>query len=150
MRTKGNRFEYVSWSKREFDLPKRSTAHSAGYDLHSPMAFSVKPNETVEISLEIKCDINEGEFLMLVPRSSMGWKGKHIAITNTVGIIDSDYYGNPNNEGEIRARFHNFGDEEVSFEKNDRLLQGIFVKYDVVEGDDATESRFGGLGSTGK
>ena len=145
-----NGFEYLSWSKGDFDLPHRSTASSAGYDFHSPVDFVVKPNDTVEISLEVKCRIKRGEFLMIVPRSSMGWNGKHIAITNTTGIIDSDYYGNEKNEGEIRARFHNFGDTELVVRKNDRLLQGIFVKYDVTEDDDAKESRHGGLGSTGK
>lgn len=145
-----NRFEYVSWSKADFDLPKRSTKNSAGYDLHTPVEFFVEPGDTVEISLEIKCDIEKGEFLMLVPRSSMGWNGNHIAITNTAGIIDSDYYNNPKNEGEIRARFHNFGDETFHANKNDRVLQGIFVKYDVASDDDAQGERLGGLGSTGK
>ena len=145
-----NRFEYVSWSKKDFDLPTRATSRSAGYDFHSPVDFHVEPGDTVEISLEVKCDIKEREFLIIVPRSSMGWKGNHVAITNTAGIIDADYYNNPSNEGEIRARFHNFGDKVFKVNKNDRVLQGIFVKYDMTNDDITSGVREGGLGSTGK
>lgn len=146
-----NKFEYLSNGPRDFDLPHRSTGRSAGYDLHSPVEFWVEPGDTVEVSLEIKCRIKPGEFLMIVPRSSLGFKGtNHIAITNTAGIIDSDYYNNKDNEGVIKARFHNFGPNVFHVQKNDRVLQGIFVKYDTTDDDDATGERIGGLGSTGK
>ena len=146
-----NRFEYLSNGPRDFDLPHRSTGRSAGYDFHSPVEFWVEPGDTVEISLEVKCRIKPGEFLMIVPRSSLGFKGtNHIAITNTAGIIDSDYYNNNDNEGVIKARFHNFGPNVFYVQKNDRVLQGIFVKFDVTDDDDATGERIGGLGSTGK
>lgn len=146
-----NKFEYLSWSKKDFTLPHRATVNSAGYDFHSPVAFTVKPGETVEISLEVKVQIKPGEFLMIVPRSSLGFRGlNHVAITNTTGIIDSDYYNNSDNEGEIKARFHNFGPTDFIVNKDDRVLQGIFIKYDTTCDDNVTENRTGGLGSTGK
>lgn len=146
-----NKFEYVSWSDKDFDLPTRSTKNSAGYDFHSPKMFLVKPGESVEISLEVKVQINSGEFLMIVPRSSLGFKnGNHITITNTVGVIDQDYYNNTQNEGEIRARLHNFGDKDFVVYRNDKLLQGIFVKFDLTEDDLAEGERTGGFGSTGR
>jgi dUTP pyrophosphatase len=146
-----NKFEYVSWSDKDFDLPTRSTKNSAGYDFHSPKMFLVKPGESVEISLEVKVQINSGEFLMIVPRSSLGFKnGNHITITNTVGVIDQDYYNNAQNEGEIRARLHNFGDKDFVVYRNDKLLQGIFVKFDLTADDLAEGERTGGFGSTGR
>lgn len=69
-----NKFEYISKSNEDFDLPQRSTEGSAGYDFRSPQAFSIKPNETIEIGLEVKCQIKKGEVLMLFPRSSLGFK----------------------------------------------------------------------------
>ena len=145
-----NKFEYLSWSAKDFDLPTRATTGSAGYDFHSPVSFVVKPGETVEISLEVKVSINFGEFLLITPRSSLGFKGSnHVSITNTVGVIDSDYYNNEVNEGEIKARFHNFGTEDFVVNKNDRVLQGIFMKYGLTCDDNVSASRTGGFGSSG-
>lgn len=146
-----NKFEYVSWSKREFDLPHRSTAKSAGYDFHSPVDTVIMPGATVRFSLEVKVKLKDWTFLMIPPRSSLGFKDdNYVALTNTIGIIDGDYYNNPKNEGVIELRLHNFGEKPFIINKNDRLVQGIFVKYDITDDDDATAERVGGLGSTGK
>ena len=146
-----NKFEYVKKSKKDFNLPKRGTKHSAGYDFYSPKSFVLNPNETIFISLEVKCKINSDEFLMILPRSSMGFKGtNHITMTNTVGIIDSDYYNNHDNEGCIGLKLHNNGPEPFIVNKNDRLVQGIFLKYDLTSDDSSDTIRVGGYGSTGR
>ena len=146
-----NKFEYVSKSKRDFDLPTRGTKRSAGYDFHSPISFTLQANETIKFSLEVKVQVKEDEVLLIVPRSSLGFKNNnHITLTNTVGVIDADYYNNEDNEGEIFVRLHNFGDTPLTINKNDRLVQGIFVKYDIVEDDKTTTERTGGFGSTGR
>ena len=147
---KQNKFEYLSWSTREFDLPTRATKGSAGYDFHSPRDVVIRPGETVEFSLEVKVQLKDFTFLMIVPRSSLGFKGNnHITLTNTTGIIDSDYYNNPDNEGEIRVKLHNFGTEPFVIHQNDKLVQGIFVNYDITVDDKVEDIRIGGLGSTG-
>lgn len=146
-----NKFEYVSWSFKNFDLPTRATSGSAGYDFHSPMEIKIAPGETVEFSLEVKAQVKPGQFLMIVPRSSLGFKGlNHVALTNTTGIIDSDYYNNPDNEGEIRVKLHNFGSNIFVINRNDKIVQGIFVNYDTVDDDKTENERTGGFGSTGK
>ena len=147
-----NKFEYVSWSKRDFDLPTRATQKSAGYDFHSPKDVVIEPGATEFIDLEVKCCVKPGEFLMIVPRSSLGFKGlNHVALTNTTGIIDADYYNNPDNEGVIGLKLKNFGSQPFIINKNDRVVQGIFVKYDTTIDDDTVEKkqRVGGWGSTG-
>ena len=147
-----NKFEYVSWSKQEFDLPTRATQKSAGYDFHSPKDVVIEPGATEFIDLEVKCCVKPGEFLMIVPRSSLGFKGlNHVALTNTTGIIDADYYNNPDNEGVIGLKLKNFGSQPFVIHKNDRVVQGIFVKYDTTIDDDLSEKkqRVGGWGSTG-
>ena len=147
-----NKFEYVSWSRKEFSLPQRATEGSAGYDFFSPVDTIIYPNETKEFSLEVKCKIKRGEFLMIPPRSSLGFKNdNHVALTNTIGIIDSDYYNNPDNEGEIKLRLHNFGNSPFVIKKGMALVQGIFMKYDITVDDSPRDKvRLGGLGSTDK
>ena len=146
-----NKFEYVSWSFRDFDLPTRATSGSAGYDFHSPKDVIIQPGETIRFSLEVKVQIKPGQFLMIVPRSSLGFKGNnHVALTNTTGIIDEDYYNNPDNEGVIDVKLHNFGTEPFVIHKNDKIVQGIFTFYDITCDDNVTEKRVGGWGSTDK
>lgn len=149
--TPENKFEYVSWSKRGFDLPSRATEHSAGYDFHSPVDIVIKPGETVRFSLEVKVKLKDWTFLMIPPRSSLGFKGtNHVTLTNTIGIIDQDYYNNPDNEGVIELKLHNFGPDPFVIKKNDRVVQGIFCRYDITSDDKVSTVRTGGLGSTGK
>ncbi|MDC7243177.1 MAG: hypothetical protein PQJ44_04400, partial [Sphaerochaetaceae bacterium] len=66
-----------------------------------------------------------------------------------VGIIDSDYYNNPDNEGEIMLILYNFGKEPVAINKGERIAQGIFMKYFTVDENETTIKRLGGFGSTG-
>ena len=71
-------------------------------------------------------------------------------MTNTTGIIDEDYYNNPDNEGVIDVKLHNFGTEPFVIHKNDKIVQGIFTFYDITCNDNVTEKRVGGWGSTDK
>lgn len=85
---------------------------------------------------------------MICDRSSFGIK-KHLTIPNGVGIIDSDYYGNENNDGNIIAALYNFGQEPVQINTGDKICQGIFIPFKVTDDDTATGERTGGVGSTG-
>ena len=91
----------------------------------------------------------DDEVLEIYPRSSIGFK-KGLMLINTVGIIDSDYFSNPDNDGNIGFKFKNLTDKEVVIEAGTRILQGIFKKYLVVDDDDTDTERVGGIGSTGK
>ena len=70
-------------------------------------------------------------------------------LANGIGIIDSDYYNNPENEGHIMFQVINFTDKEVMVNAGERIGQGIFLKYFIAEDDDASGERLGGFGSTG-
>ena len=87
------------------------------------------------------------EVLKIYVRSSMPMK-KNITLANNVGIIDSDYYENPDNDGHIMIQVMNFGNEDVLIKKDERIAQGIFLKYLLADDDNTTNSRFGGFGST--
>ena len=119
-----------------YNLPERKTASSAGYDFLALNDFILKPNEIIKIPTGIKAKYPCDEFLMLVVRSSMGFK-YNVRMCNQVGIIDADYYNNKENEGHIWIALQNQGDKDYEVKKGDGICQGIFMKYytcnDIVE-----------------
>lgn len=137
----------------DFNLPKRSTKHSSGYDFECIETITIKPykfgDQPTFVPTGVKCKMPENEFLMLVNRSSNP-KKKNLIIPNSIGIIDSDYYENQDNDGEIMFAFYNFGTEDVTIEKGYHLGQGIFVEYKLTDDDVSEGERKGGFGSTNK
>lgn len=130
-------------------MPERSTAVSAGYDFFNPEEVEIQAGQIKYVKTGIKAAFPEGEMLMLCNRSSNP-KKKGLVLANGVGIVDADYYNNPDNEGEIAFAFMNITAQPVVIEAGDKLGQGIFVKFGVVDDDNAEGSRTGGFGSTGK
>ena len=130
----------------DIKLPLRATSGSAGYDFYSPIDFELKPGEIIKVPSGIRCKIDDGYVLQIYPRSSLGFKYQ-MALLNTVGIIDSDYY-NADNEGHIIVGIVNRGDKVVSIKKGDRFVQGIFYKYYLAEEQENNNVRHGGFGST--
>lgn len=143
------KFEFVSRVKESIEerkLPERSTKHSMAYDIYSSESFTLKPKQTYMLRTGIKVCMGKDEGLILNVRSSMG--KKHIMLANTNGWIDSDYYNNKDNEGEIGLLLYNYGEEEWEVKENDRVAQAIFIKFLVTDDDNATMVRKGGWGST--
>lgn len=70
----------------EIKLPKRATAGSAGYDFYSLQDFELNPGETIKVPTGIRVILPEGYFLMIVPRSGIGFTSL-TRLANTVGII---------------------------------------------------------------
>jgi dUTP pyrophosphatase len=154
------KFEKISIEQYERDLkevcnyediaiPTRSTKHSAGYDFKSPIDFVLNPGESKKVPTGIKASMNEDEFLAIFVRSSMGFK-YNIRLCNQVGIVDSDYYNNPDNEGHIFIKIQNEGTEALTINKCDRFAQGIFMNFLITDDDMSFGDRTGGFGSTGK
>ena len=130
------------------ELPKRQTKHSAGYDLATCEEVTIKPGEIVLINTGLKVQIPKDEVLLVFPRSSLGIK-RSLTLANNVGVIDADYFDNPNNEVHIMMPLLNFGKEVVTLEKGERVAQGIFIKYFKTDDDIEEENeRFGGFGSS--
>lgn len=131
------------------ELPQRATKGSAGYDFKAPFEIVIPPHSTVKFGTGVKCHIEDGYVLELYPRSSLGFKHR-LALNNTVGIIDSDYYNNKNNEGHIQCKFYNPNDYPINIKKGEAYMQGIFKEYFLAEEEDITTERVGGIGSTSK
>lgn len=163
-------FEVVSTYKgKGINVPKRATKGSAGYDLEAAedtvipsiwKALKVSEEEVKEGKSEylkatlvptgIKAYMPEDEYLVLANRSSNTTK-RQLALPNGIGVIDSDYYNNEGNEGEIFAQFINYSFEDVTIKKGERIAQGIFQKYEVIDEEvDEYQTRIGGFGSSGE
>ncbi len=131
-------------------LPKRATTGSAGYDLFAPYDIELGPGETTKVITGIRVRIDEGWTLMIYPRSGLGFRYR-MQLNNTVGIIDSDYYGS-DNEGHILVKITNDTKEGkiLKVAAGTGFAQGIFTEFGITEDDDVSDIRNGGLGSTTK
>ena len=131
-------------------LPKRSTKRSAGYDIASLEKYTLKPGESKVFPTGLKVSMNDDEVFNLYIRSSLGYK-YNITLANSVGVIDSDFYNNIDNEGHFKVKLINHGNTEVKINIGDRIAQGIFMKYLIVDDEEEIENeRTGGIGSTNK
>ncbi|EQB24356.1 dUTP diphosphatase [Streptococcus equi] len=142
-------FELVSGFTDTELLPKRETAHAAGYDLSVAKEVSIAPGEIVLVPTGVKAYMQDGEVLYLYDRSSNPRK-KGLVLINSVGVIDGDYYGNPANEGHIFAQMKNITDQTITLSAGERIVQGVFMPFLIADGDQASGERTGGFGSTGR
>ena len=135
------------------NLPVRKTKYSAGYDIEAAedcVVPAFKPGmPPTLIKTGIKAYMQDDEMLCIYNRSSNP-KKKGLILANSVGVIDKDYYGNPDNDGHIMFAFYNIKDEDVTIKKGEAIGQGVFQKYLVTDDDIASGERTGGFGSTDK
>lgn len=151
----------------DIKLPTRATTGSAGYDFFLPFPITeMAPGSSMIIPTGIKVKIQEGWALFLMPKSGLGFRYR-LQLDNTIGLIDSDYYNNPNNEGHILVSITNdlkeshsvilnkitnkpeFAKESIiNLPTGKSFVQGVFLPYGIAEEDEVTASREGGFGST--
>lgn len=151
---KNRGFEVVSsYKDKGINLPVRKTVHSAAYDIEAAEEVILpsfkKGMKPTLIPTGLKSYMRSDEVLLIVPRSS-GPKKQGISFPHNVGVIDSDYYNNQDNEGHIFVQCINLKDEDVVIKKGEPVAQAIFQKYLIVDDDNAKGVRVGGFGSTDK
>jgi dUTP pyrophosphatase len=138
------------FTELEFALPKRGTKYSAGYDLAVIETTIIKPGQIVFAKTGLKAYMNEDEVLFLYPRSSLARK-KGLMLSNSVGVVDCDYYSNIDNDGHIMISLYNFTNHSVTVNQGEKVAQGIFQQYLTVSNEQLIDSeRIGGFGSTTK
>lgn len=136
-------FEYIK-------TPQRSDVGSAGYDFQACEDVRLEAGQQHLFWTNIKAYMQEDEVLYLFPRSSVGVK-QGLMLANTVGVIDSTYYNNKQNEGNIGIVLKNMSNSPVIIEAGDRIAQGVFMKYLSADEDVVVNTeRTGGFGSTGR
>ena len=141
------------FEEKNINLPERKTKFSAGYDVEAAedciipkYEFGMKPTL---VKTGIKAYMQKNEYLMLCNRSSNPFK-KGLILANSIGIIDADYYENPDNDGHFMFAFYNFFDKDLEIKKGEVIGQAIFQKYCLVDNDKAEGQRESGFGSTSK
>ena len=134
-------------------LPERKTKCSAAYDIEAIEDVVVpsfkKGMKATLVKTGLKAYMQEDEVLYLYAKSS-GFGKKGIMLSNAVGVVDGDYYGNEDNDGHIMFSIINMKDEDLYIKKGDAVGQAMFAKYLKADDDNATETRKGGFGSTSK
>lgn len=129
-------------------LPQRGTEYSAGYDIATYEQVTVAPFSTAYIPTGLKVQIPKDEFLMIVPRSSL-FKKYHLIMPNSLGVVDSDFYNNADNEGHFMLPVLNLSTESITIPYGEKIAQGIFIKYLTTDDDSPVlKIRSGGFGST--
>lgn len=128
-------------------LPTRKTRYSAGHDICIPFDALIKSGDTLKIPTGIRCKIDKEYVMLIFPRSSLGIK-KNMYITNTIPVIDSDYY-EADNEGHIFLCVKNGGNSILKLNNNDAIVQAVFLQYGTADDNDVKCKRNGGIGSTG-
>ncbi|WCJ52041.1 dUTP diphosphatase [Lentilactobacillus buchneri] len=143
-------FEIVSkYADENLSLPYRTTENAAGYDFESA-ADMVIPSIWKLNFLKVLWALKH-EKTVRANRSSNPLK-RGLVIPNGIGVIDSDYYNNQSNEGEIFVQILNFGITDIKIKKGERIAQGIFLPYLLADQDDQRkkQTRSGGFGSSGQ
>ena len=144
-------------------LPERSTKNSAGYDFYASENVVIpsiwkglfrrllgkgKVIKPTIVHTHVKAKMNANEYLLLANRSSNPSK-YGLIMANSVGIVDSDYYSNPDNDGDIGFPFYNIFPWDIYIIKDQKLGQGIFHTFLKVDSERTPKkTRSGGFGST--
>ena len=147
------------FKNKDIKLPVRETTGSAGYDFYSNETITIPSilNEInsysvrgvfsgikpTMVSTGVTADFPSDTILLIYNRSSNPIK-RGLVLANGTGVIDSDYFPK-----EIMGMFYNFSNHDYIIHKGDRIMQGVFQKFLLVDDDHATGKRTGGFGSTG-
>ena len=132
-------------------LPLCKTKDSAGYDFFLPKdadPLFLRPGEKKVIWTDVKVKMQKEECFIIQVRSSLGIK-YGVSLANGFGLIDSDYFSNPDNDGNIGICLVNQGREEFVLRPGSAFAQGIFFPFLKADNCNSEQERVGGIGSTG-
>lgn len=125
-------------------LPIGQTVGSAGADVYSKETVVLAPKQQYIFTSDVKVKLEKDEVCYILARSSLCLKGLSPVIT--IGVIDSDYYGNENNDGNIKFGYINSTEHYLKIEKGERIAQCVIHK--IIPPETLDKERKGGFGST--
>ena len=136
---------------RELPLPAFATDGAAAMDLcaciDAPVVIPTGGRTVIPSGIAIALPSSD-YVALLFSRSGMGIKSG-ISLSNSVGVIDSDY------RGEIGVGLHNTSDADYTVNPGDRIAQLMItpvIRPTVIPVDElpSSERGAGGFGSTGR
>lgn len=134
---------------KSLPLPEYHTGGAAAFDFYARESAVIEPKAIKQMPTNLIIATPAGHMIIIASRSGLGIK-KGLVLSNSIGILDSDYCG-PNDE--ILLSLYNFTDKPVAVERGERLAQGIVVKIERAEWEEIEEidaTNRGGFGSTGR
>lgn len=139
---------HMDFNQTNENILKEAFRIGGNYDLDKIYNVLDKELKPTLVPTGIKAYMQDDEYLKVYNRSSNPMK-TGLIVSNGVGIIDSDYYDNEDNEGHIFVQFINLGREPHIIKKGDKIAQGIFAKGLAADEDNFNDTeRKGGFGST--
>lgn len=136
--------QFVKRGGDNIKMPVRATKGSAGYDISASEQVTIQPGEIKLVHTGLAVQMEQDDVMLLIDRSSNPRK-RGIVLSNSLGVIDHDYFPN-----EFKGMFTNITDKPVTIKAGQRIMQAVFVKYGLVDNDNAKAERTGGFGSTGE
>jgi dUTP pyrophosphatase len=126
------------------------TPKAVGADCFASKTVTIEPWTVKAVPTGIKAKFNgETEGLFPFIRSSIP-KKKGLILANGVGVVEEDYYGNPDNDGDLGFMFLNFSNNRVTVERFERLGQIVLMPILRFENAGRAGLERGQSGSTGK
>ena len=128
-------------------LPEYATNGSGCFDIRCIDGGTLTPSDnTLVLRTGLAFEIPDDHVMLLFSRSGNGFKNG-VRLSNSVGVIDSDY------RGEVMAKLHLDGASPLEIQPESRMVQGIILKYDRVEFEEKSTLSYtsrgtGGFGST--
>ena len=128
-------------------IPAYQSSGASGFDLHASESAEIPAGGVCAVKTGLAFEIPRGFEIQVRPRSGLAFKNG-ISVLNTPGTIDSDY------RGEVMVILFNFGKENFSVKKGDRIAQAVLAQVflaDFSVSDELGSTTRGekGFGSTG-
>lgn len=127
-------------------IPTLGTNGAGAFDMYADISTVIYPGEAFKVPLGVAIELPANKVALLMPRSSTGSKGMHLA--NVIGLVDSDY------RGTLIANLRNVSTEPMTICRGDRVCQMAIVdvhtpRLEVVDALSDTARGAGSFGSTG-
>ena len=116
------------------------------YSFQAPENVELLPGKVTCVMTGLRCKCNLGQVFIL----KCALNNSCVELANCIGIIDADYYDNPDNKGEIGVLLLNRGTQPVKINSGDVIATGSLYSYGTIVGDSFGGKRLGGFGSTDK
>jgi len=143
------KLQRISEEFLDIPLPEYATEGSSGFDVRAAVEneITIPKGKVSLVPTNLRVEIPLGYEIQVRPRS--GLAAKHgIGVLNSPGTIDSDY------RGEIKVILFNFGEEDFSINRGDRIAQLVLSKvylaeFKISNGLNESSRGEGGFGHTG-
>jgi len=140
----GNLESIALWEKSEAYPFMIDQTDLVSYNFQASSDVVLLPGKVQCIMTGIRCRLDPDQVFIL----KNAFINPCVELANCIGVIDADYYDNPDNGGEIGVLLLNRGNFAVTVHAGDVIASGAIYYYEKADGDIYGGKRSGGFGST--